>query len=273
MSFISASLLLASLLFSPQGGQVSATANVDELVRNAQFIFRGTIQRVSATTVPLLPAGDDTVVVKVDEVILAPHTLNDFTNQHITVQLREARGMRVGESAIFFSNVFLYEKSIAVREVGRVSLRGDTKALRDQVTSASRRVADRALQQRLNLSSLVVLGKVSRVRRIEEGLRSRLPISEHDPEWWEAVVEIESVEKGEAPQRSVTILFPNSTDEMWYDSPKFREGQSGVFILQRGQQEKGLPAFRLPGYTALDPLDFQPGAQLNRIRTLIKSGG
>jgi hypothetical protein len=34
-------------------------------------------------------------------------------------------------------------------------------------------------------------------------------------------------------------------------------------VLQRDQQEKGSPMMRLPGYTALDPLDFRLKEQLD----------
>jgi hypothetical protein len=57
---------------------------------------------------------------------------------------------------------------------------------------------------------------------------------------------------------------------MWIDAPKFPEGQYGIWILQRNQQEKGWANMRLAGYTALDPLDFQPASQVDRIRALVK---
>jgi hypothetical protein len=56
---------------------------------------------------------------------------------------------------------------------------------------------------------------------------------------------------------------------MWIDSPKFEAGQSGIWILQRKQKERGWPLMREPGLTALDPLDFQPQSQLDRVRELL----
>jgi hypothetical protein len=56
-------------------------------------------------------------------------------------------------------------------------------------------------------------------------------ISEHDPIWHEAVVHVESVEKGSTRQKQVVVRFPGSNDVRWRNHPKFRPGQQGVFLL------------------------------------------
>jgi hypothetical protein len=56
-------------------------------------------------------------------------------------------------------------------------------------------------------------------------------ISEHDPLWHEAVVNVESVEKGSTRQKQVVVRFPGSNDVRWRNDPKFRPGQQGVFLL------------------------------------------
>jgi len=210
-----------------------------------------------------------TVVARVDEVLQAPETLDDYTGRDITILLSKSRGVKVGQQAVFFTNSWLYGESIAVVEVGRVAAGKDLTALRKQIADADQRIADQALQTRIDRAELIVVGKVAETRSVEkEGQRG--PITEHDPDWWEAVIEIESVEKRQFPEKSIIVLFPRSTDEMWIDSPKFYVNQEGNWILHRDQNEKGLLVLRVPGYTALDPLDFQPKDQLERIRMLIK---
>ena len=59
---------------------------------------------------------------------------------------------------------------------------------------------------------------------------------------------------------------------MWINSPKFKVGDRGIWILQSNQKERGFPVLRVPGLTALDPLDFRPTSDLPRIRGLVKSG-
>jgi len=64
---------------------------------------------------------------------------------------------------------------------------------------------------------------------------------------------------------------PRKNQEGWPDAPKLAPGQSYILILQRNQSEKGWPVLRVPGLTALDPLDVHPPDELERIRRLIRS--
>jgi hypothetical protein len=245
------------------------TGSVDELVRQSKYVFRGTVRTLGASTISNLPASRDLVVVRVDEVYVAPSTLGDFTGKDITVRIRETPTTSVGQRWVFFTAGWLFAESLAVLEVGRIPFTDDAAgAIRQLIAAAVQRAADQNLNARLTLAELVIVGKVSAVRPAT-GLPARRPITEHEPDWQEAVITVESTEKGTA-QTSVVILFPNSTDEFWIDSPKFKTGQEGIWILQRDQKERGAPSLRIPGLTALNPLDFQNKDQLERIRRLLK---
>ena len=118
------------------------------------------------------------------------------------------------------------------------------------------------------------------------------PISEHDPKWREAVVQIDDVHKGVHKQKQVVVRFPASTDVMWYGAPKFHPGQQGFFTLHK--TEAGKPKTRrvkkrsgkraateavaagpevgaTETYTALDQMDFQPYHEPGGIKTIIES--
>jgi hypothetical protein len=84
------------------------------------------------------------------------------------------------------------------------------------------------------------------------------------------MIAVQSVEKGEQPQ-GLRVLFPASRDEMWIDSPKLRKGMRAILLLQRDQQEKGMPVLRRRGWTALDLLDVLSPDQIQRVRQLIKA--
>lgn len=263
------SLLLFSLCGDDLNGKAAAgQRNVEDLVRQSRFIFYGTVKELNATTVPAVAATSRTAVVKVDEVLYAPTTLGDFTGQEITVRLSQPASVRIGERVVFFTNAWLYGQSIAVLEIGRVLPGGDLSDLRRQISDTEQRIADDSLRGRVASAQLIIAGKVSAVRPTDEHTRRR-PITEHDPDWYEATVEVASVLKGRAPRPNVTILFPNSTDAAWDDAPKFRVGQEGIWILRRDQREKGWPTMLIAGYTALSPLDFQPTEQSERIRRMI----
>jgi hypothetical protein len=157
-----------------------------------------------------------------------------------------------------------------VIEVGRLSSANPDKMAAD-IKSAEQANFERRLGERLAAAALVIVGAVADIRQGPEP-RQRVE-TEHAPEWAEAVVKVHDVLKGKAPDQGIAVLFPTSLDELWIDSPKFAPGQTGVLILQRNQQEKGWPVLRVPGLTALDPLDVQPVEMSDAIRKIIASEG
>ena len=157
-----------------------------------------------------------------------------------------------------------------------------------------------AIADRVASADVVVRGRVTSVRVAAEerpaprtGARTRgvaaaateaprrKPITEHDPQWREAEIEVDAVEKGGTAKKKVVVRFPGSDDVRWYKAPKFQPGQEGVFILQKAAGETAAPAARRRGavaaaetaagpdtFTALDPDDFQPSERAPEIRAL-----
>ncbi len=123
-------------------------------------------------------------------------------------------------------------------------------------------VSDQDLQKRIAGAELVIVGKVSEVRPMSEARRPR-SMSEHDPQWQESVVEVESVLKGSSAEKRVVILFPGSMDVAWFGVPKSKVGQEGIWIVRRDRETKA--------YAVVDPLDFLPRDQLDRVRKLVPS--
>lgn len=244
-----------------------ARARTEDLARRSHYIFQGRIVKLAATTESTVTPSSKTAVVRVERVLKAPENLDDFTDRDVTVELATTSGAKRAQRAVFFTTSWVYGESLALVEVGRMPS-ANLDRVRKQIAEAEQAMADDALRARLRRANLVIVGRV--VETQEAKPPRRLPITEHAPEWAEAVVEVEEVEKGRRPDRRFTVLFPRSTDEMWIDSPKFERGQDGIWILQRNQKERGWPLMRVPGLTALDPLDFQPRSELDRIRALLK---
>src|SRR5437870_4587288 len=67
----------------------------------ASFIFRGTVQRVKASTVSEIKADANTAVVRVDEVMAAPPALAHAAGRDITVVAGSGGSIRAGQQAIF----------------------------------------------------------------------------------------------------------------------------------------------------------------------------
>ncbi|HSS51900.1 MAG TPA: hypothetical protein VLX28_23400 [Thermoanaerobaculia bacterium] len=233
-----------------------------ELTHAAQLVFRGTIQKVEASNLEIVQADSGVAVVRVDEVLKTAPSLGDLTGREITVKLAQPGDATPGEQAVFFTNGWLYGKTLAVVEVGR--LHGDAALLRGQVAGAASQAADGELQGRLAGAEVVVAGRVVEthpaavVVEVGEG-------SEHDPQWWEAVVQVDAVFLGKAAGQRVTFFYPTSQDVVWFEAPKPAVGADGIWLLYRDQ----LPELGLPGYTALKPWNVLPRGQANRVRRLL----
>ena len=256
-----------------------ATSPLEDLARQSRFIFRGTVEKLGAATMTGVPVSDTTAVVKVDEVILAPQMLRNLTGKDITVQLREPQQGDEQRHAVFFTEPWLYGEGVAVKEIGRQALgpragEAERGRLRGQLSEIIERLPDEELRRHLGEVDAVVIGQVCNARPLE--FRARVPATEHDPQWWEAVLSVESVEKGDVPRPTFPVLFASSMDVMWARAPKLRIGQEGVWLLHRQRQtaeESEAPLLPLPSaHVVIHPLDAQPRDQADRIRRLIRGG-
>lgn len=134
----------------------------------------------------------------------------------------------------------------------------------DNIVQFAASIPDRDLLNRIASSDLIIVGKVTDIKLVEQS--RRMPVSEHDPQWSRAIVHVEGIKKGVVmEEKDVTVFFPASLDVMWYFYPKFHNGQEGIFILHR----QNIPELNLVGYTALKPLDVQSLNEIDRISTLI----
>jgi hypothetical protein len=209
-----------------------------------------------------MDASAATAVVRVDAVLRNAGVVTDVQGKEVVVKLDGPYPMKEREQAVFFTNVAIYGSRLTLREVTHVG--ADENLTRVQIAEALKQMPDQDLELRLAEADLVVLGKVSSVRPTEQ--REQRPTdSEHDPEWWQANVRIESVEKGKESSQVVSVLFPHSDDIRWFAAPKFKVGQEGVFLLRRNSDLN----LRLQGFTALHPQDFQPLQALPTIKRLV----
>ena len=274
------------------------------------FVFRGRIKKLKSATMKDLPVDARTVVVTVNQVIEAPPALAEYNGQDITVQLSGRRQVRVGQELIFHTTSWIFGESIAVRSVEEEPVVGRRAAVLSAAVDPVERRAQRQKRVHFDAADLVVSGKVVAVRlpagttQRSRALGSRAtssaasiqvqrgPVSEHDPKWREAVVEVDEVHKGSHRKKQVVVRFPASKDVMWYGAPKFHPGQQGFFMLRKPKTEKPKVkrSRKQPGrrdltesavaepevetsetYVALDPTDFQPYSEPGGVKTIIES--
>jgi hypothetical protein len=269
------------------------------------FVFKGTIKKLKSASMKDVPVDERTVVVTVNQIIEAPPALADYNGQDITVQLGGRQKVRVGQELIFHTTSWMFGESIAVRSLTEEPVTGRSAAMLSAADDPVERRAQREKRGRFDVADLVVSGKVVAVR-LPAGAaqRSRAasldasdqaprgPVSEHDPKWREAVIQVDEVHKGSHKKKQVVVRFPASKDVMWYGAPKFHPGQQGFFMLhksktekpkaKRGKKQSGKVVVAedavadsevgvTEAYTALDQTDFQPYNEPGGVKTIIDS--
>jgi hypothetical protein len=223
------------------------------LVRQADLIFVGTVTGVAATSVPGVPVTQRTLTVRVDAVLDKPATVQVGVGDTVTVEARTVGALPVGTQATFYTKTWLFGRCVAAQEVGHetVSARLSAAAvapMRDSVQRLRGQVSDSALRARIRAADMVVVG---RVETVQAATLAALPaprrITEHDPAWQEAVIQVETMIKGVAPvDQRVVVRFPGSLDVAWRGMPRFTVGQEGTFLLRRDQLS-GSPTAMMAG--------------------------
>ena len=181
--------------------------------------------------------------------------------KEVKVDLRDVNSVKQGDTATFYlyggaaSNEGFEAEGDAV--IDPPAGAATSKA------AAPDKAKEEALAQFLRTSDAVVAGVVVRVDPSPPR-----PISEHDPDLRHATVQVSDVAKGDkalAGQR-VPVLFANSEDVRWFESPKLNPSDRGTFALHRSEgvteprtkAHIAAAAANIPGaiFTALDPRSF-----------------
>jgi hypothetical protein len=236
-------------------------ADVLALLRQSAFSFVGTVERLGAATMADVPIDRRTAVVHVDRVLHAPAAFAHLEGSTVTVQL--ATAAKEGEQLAFFTNGLAFGTSIAVTEVGR---RPATE-LAPHVARAEAlgggplddlqaQLDAEALREHAKDAAAVLTGRVTALAQA-----APVGMSEHDPVWCTATIDVEHVERGRGVGGQVAVLYPNSLDVRWHDVPKPKMGQEGLFILHATDR-----ALRpLAKYQLQHPEDLQPVQSLDAL--------
>lgn len=257
-------LLLAGML----SGQ---TPDAHTLAKQAAFIFEGEVTKRAGETPATFAVTPQQMSVKVLKVLYVKPEVSVRAGDLVMVQPAREASLAPRTRAIFYTNGWLYGKYLTVRELGHVVEQRSSDQVEKDIANAKAEAEDDLIRTRIDRAELVITGKVEKTSRYEQA-RDKTPISEHDADWWIAEVAVKDVLKGQAPQRVVLVGFPNSRDVMWAESPKFKAGDEGIFILARPRAVVRIfSAERQPVFSAINRLDFRPLTELERIKKLVKT--
>ena len=264
-------VLLLTLEALPTYGQIA------ELMEKSSVVLVGTIVKMASVSFPGVQASDKTAVVKVDQVLEKPATVSISAGQLITIELKDPSVFREGVQATFYADGWILGEGVALREIGHELITRALAApeLQEKLTKERHELKDAQLKARIESADIVLMGRVKSVRPATVAeMAPRVPrVTEHDPQWQEAIIHVASGLKGIGDNQEVVVRFPGSKDVAFYGIPKFKVDQEGVFLLQK-DKVSGLPKAALAGttvetYTAQQPLDVLPKEDAEKIRALI----
>jgi hypothetical protein len=241
---------------------------LDKLVPGSSFIFKGKVILLHTATTDEKDV-TNTGVVLVTEVIDAPEFLQNVSGQQVTVRFTEINKVNVGEERMFFTEPYWIGETLGVTEIGSL-LKSDklyeSKEILTYIKQAREKQADEQLGKILKDSRTVIAGKVLKISEPEGKVKTA---TEHDPEWKEAEIQIDQTLKGKIESKTVKILFASGKDVMFFQAPKFKEGDEGIFIIQQTDPQT-LKLLRNENMI-MDPLGFVKGKEnTKRIETLLK---
>jgi len=264
-------LLLAGLVSGPS---VCAQQTAVAMLKRANIVFVGTVSRVGAAAMPAVTAGPRILVVKVEDVLTKPKQLRLGAGDSVTVEGLDTT-LHDGDRATFYTTGWIFGPSVAVREVGHETMPAQLSlsARRDSFRQLEQQVTDSTLAERVRGADMIVAGRVESIQKATLAPQPHRRITEHDADWQEAVITVDSMLKGPASAR-VVVRFPASLDIAWHRLPKFAVGQAGTFLLRRdtisGSPHAMIAGQQVTAYVVPATTDVLSTADAARVRALIK---
>jgi hypothetical protein len=201
---------------------MAVDSNLNALADSSPFIFTGYIERVGASTVPVILADANTVVVLVEDVTRAPIGLPSFAGGRVTVRLLEP--LAAGRY-VFFADPWAVGGGLAVKE--RAHLDATAQTVSEQVAAAAENGYAERMAPGIRTARLVALGTIGAVRSLyPPGERPR------GAPWALAPLEIERVLKGDVNSRRVVLVGPRYASRWVPLVPPLRPGLRAIFILR-----------------------------------------
>lgn len=211
---------------SPPGKSVEMAA----FGPKSDFIFRGQIRILHTSTIDS-PDAEEMGVVRVTDIIQSPQNLAGSRGRDVTVRFSDIGSMSVADDLLLFTTIAFLGDEIGLTELASQpwdETRLTAAALQEDLVQTMKEHEANVLREQVRASDVVVLGTVMRTtpRKAEVGRDT-----EHDPQWTEAIVQVEEQMQGD-PAETVSFLFSASNDVAWFAAPKFNEGDRGVFMLK-----------------------------------------
>jgi hypothetical protein len=251
-------------------------------VQQSNIIFAGTVSQLEATSFADVPKSAQTIVVRVESVLKKPPAVSLKKGDNVTVEVKDPGAFRPGMEVTFYTDGWIFGSGVAVKELSHAmspsgGKRGGAGGEERAIRQIEEQISDQEMKQRLASADFVVIARVTDVRKWTAPEVASVPrrVTEHDPDWHDAVIKIESILKGpKLKKHKLVVRFPQCNDVAWVHAPKFEKHQEGIFFLKK-DEVSGAPIALLEGtevnaYTCLRPGDWLPKSDEARVRSLLK---
>ena len=130
-------------------------------------------------------------------------------------------------------------ESLGILELGRAAS-GDR--LKTRLARLQQQLFEESVAAKVADADLAVQGRILSTRAANRDPKSGL-LSEHDPLWWEAQLEVKAVLQGATVQATVPFWFPTGNDAMWVTAPRAVAGSEGTWLLHLYEVEGKGPVY------------------------------
>lgn len=242
-----------------------------DAVSDSAFVFTGQVLAQGAATMDAVPIDRGTFIVGVIETIKSPSEIGDLDGFEITVQ-QETPSLDQGQVYVFTADGWLFGDGLAV-------IVRSVEPYEPTAVQAAHEMSTEdplePIRQRVHDAELIVSGRVTRLTEVKR--RAGEPITEHEPHWCEATIEVDSVEQSTsgAEPRRVTVRFAASQDADWAAAPKLGIGDAALFILgnaEHADEERSLSHARSDQFTLVRREDALSLDHLDDVRHLMEEG-
>jgi len=271
-------LLVAAALTMANAQKESAQT----LAERSAIVVRGRVLKVNASDEPMIAASRSTAVISVVQMYAGNEIAGELKGRTATVILSRPDSVKAGEEVLFFGNPRFLGRSLTIADEGELPVKVGVPTMLSEVEGGAQARKDKPVRDRIAIADLVFRGTVDSVSPLgtetEEGKKTALPPSEHDPEWQVANVRIAAPLRGGEAGKVVAIIFPASRDIVWFNAPKLKVGQDAVFLAHTANKQDttlsrshALAALqeKQSVYFVTDPFDVLAPADEDRIRGLL----
>jgi hypothetical protein len=216
-------------------------------LKGAPLVLSGTVAEPDPSVPP--HRREEGTVFAVTQTLRAHESFGDLAGQRILVKLKAPA--KAGDNMVLLAESWFYGAWLGVRELGRLDP-SELDSIAEEAQRQDREAPLERLRDQATRADLVVVGDVRKLEPLDPQ-RDRVPLSEHDPHWWIASLDVLEVIAGKAV-RKVDVAYANSRDVRWSESPKPHAGQHAIWLLRRQK----LPEVNKTYWTIVDQDQIQP---------------